>query len=165
MIAIIAAYAKNKIIGKNGHIPWKLAHEQERFRDLTTGNVVIMGRRTYESIGKRLPNRMTIVLSHTMEFSDYCNLHTAHSLTEALKYAASHADLSDIFIAGGGKVYEEAVPLCSTMYITEIDACIDGDVRFPDFNPADFKKTVEKKIVTDVLPYEYVTFTRTDDRR
>jgi dihydrofolate reductase len=123
-----------------------------------------MGRRTYESIGKRLPNRMTIVLSNTKEFTDYCNLHTAHSLTEALKYAASHTDLSDIFIAGGAKVYEEAVPLCSTMYITEIDACIDGDVRFPDFNMAYFKKTVEKKIVTDVFPYEYVTFTRTDGR-
>jgi len=123
-----------------------------------------MGRRTYESIGKRLPNRMTIVLSNTKKFTDYCNLHTAHSLTEALKYAAGHADLSDVFIAGGAEVYEEAVPLCSIMYITEIDTYIDGDVRFPDFNPSHFKKTVESKIVTDLIPYKYVTFTRTGDQ-
>lgn len=165
MIAIIAAYAKNRVLGRDGQIPWKLAGEQKRFRELTTGNVVVMGRRTYESIGRRLPNRMTIVLSTTKEFTDYCNLHTAHSLREALDYAADHADLSDIFIAGGAKVYEEAIPLCDMMYITEIDADIDGNVYFPDFNPADFKKTVDERITSDTLPYQYETFIRTGGRR
>ncbi len=165
MIAIIAAYARNRVLGRDGQIPWKLDGEQKRFRELTTGNVVVMGRRTYESIGRRLPNRMTIVLSNTKEFTDFCNLHTAHSLKEALDYAADHADLSDIFIAGGANVYEEAIPLCDVMYITEIDADIDGDVRFPDFNQADFKKTINDRITNDVLPYQYETFIRTGGRR
>jgi dihydrofolate reductase len=165
MIAIIAAYTRNRVIGKNGQIPWKLAEEQKRFRYLTTGKVVIMGRRTYESMHRRLPNRMTIVLSNTKEFTDFWNLHTARSLAEALAYAAGHADLSDVFIAGGAKLYEEAIPVCDKMYITEIDADVDGDTYFPCFNTADFKKTVEAKITNDTIPYEYTTFTRTDSPR
>jgi dihydrofolate reductase len=164
MIAIIAAYAKNRVIGRNGQIPWKITGEQKRFRKLTTGNVVIMGRRTYESIGRRLPNRMTIVLSNTKKFTDYCNLHTVHTFKEALEYAACHADLSDIFIAGGVEVYNEAIPLCDKMYITEINADIEGDVRFPDFNTDDFRKIIDDKITDDIFPYEYTTFIRKDDR-
>jgi dihydrofolate reductase len=162
MIAIVAAYSKNRVIGKDGKIPWKLAGEQKRFRDLTVGKVVIMGRKTFESIGKRLPCRMTIVLSRTRTFTGYCNLYTAHNLQEAFKYAANHADLSDIFIAGGAGVYAEALPFCSKMYITEINADIEGTIFFPDFDTFLFTKTIDKKVSDDFLPYSYVTFTRKD---
>jgi dihydrofolate reductase len=165
MIAIVAAYSKNRVIGNDGRIPWKLHNEQKRFRDLTVGNIVIMGRKTFESVGRRLPDRMTIVLSRTCNFKGGCNLYTARSLQEAFEYAESHADLSDIFIAGGAGVYAEALPFCSKMYITEIDAYTAGNVLFPDFDTSLFTKTVDSKVFSDTLAYSYVTFTRKDDRR
>lgn len=82
MIALIAAFAKNQVIGYKGHIPWKISGEQRRFKELTTGNVVIMGRRSYEEIGKPLPNRTTIVVSNTAHF-DGKNCFTAKSLMDA----------------------------------------------------------------------------------
>jgi len=123
-----------------------------------------MGRKTFESIGRRLPDRMTIVLSRTRNFTGSSNLYTAHSLQEAFEYAKIHADLSDIFIAGGAGVYAEALPFCSKMYITEIDADTEGNVQFPDFDTSLFTKTIDEKVSSDVLPYSYVTFTRKDDR-
>jgi dihydrofolate reductase len=158
MIALIAAVAFNGVIGNRGHIPWKIEGEQERFRMLTTGRVVIMGRRTFEEIGKRLPNRMTLVLSRTKEFKDN-NLRTFPSLRNALDYAYHNANLSDIFIAGGARVYEEALPLCKKLYITEISRTFDGDTYFPDFNKQKYKRSEETQ-VNGEIPYVYVTYTR-----
>ena len=104
MIALIVAYAKNKVIGNKGCIPWKIKGEQKRFRELTTGNIVIMGRKSYEEIGRPLPNRTTIVVSNTKRFEDI-NLLTAKSLREAIELAGDR----DIFISGGAGIYEEAL--------------------------------------------------------
>jgi Dihydrofolate reductase len=165
MIAIIAAYAKNSIIGNKGQIPWDLSGDRKRFRELTTGSVVIMGRKTYESIGKRLPGRLTIVLSRTKEFTGFTNICTKHSLRAALAYAAEHADLSDVFIAGGAAVYKEAIPLCDVMYVTEIDAEPAGDVYFPPFNTDAFTRTDGGTVTEGTVSYRFVTFTRKDGRR
>ncbi len=126
MIALIVAYAKNQVIGNKGCIPWKIKGEQKRFKELTTGNVVVMGRRSYEEIGKPLPNRTTIVISNTLKI-DGENCMTAKSLEEAIKLAGNR----DIYISGGAKLYEEALPFVEKMYITEIDYDIDGDTFFP----------------------------------
>ena len=88
MIALIAAFAKNQVIGNKGYIPWKIKGEQKRFKELTTGNIVIMGRRSYEEIGKPLSNRTTIVVSNTKNF-DGENCLTARSLAEAIKLAGN----------------------------------------------------------------------------
>lgn len=121
---------------------------------MTTGNVVIMGRRSYEEIGKPLPNRTTIVISTTKNF-DTENCLTASSLSEALQLARD----TDIYISGGNRVYEEALPLVEKMYITEIDAEIEGDTFFPAFSEHDFTKTTEKEVAGE-LPYSYITYTR-----
>lgn len=154
MISLIVAFSKNYVIGNNGKIPWEIEGEKKRFKDLTTGNVVIMGRRTYEEIGRPLPNRTTIVLSHTRNF-DAENCMTAKSLPEALRLA----DGREVFIAGGAKIYEEALPLVEKMYITEIDATIPGDTYFPDFDKGRFTKEINLRCGGNI-PYTYVTYTK-----
>ena len=134
MIGLIVARSKNNVIGKNGAIPWKIKGEQKQFRELTTGNVVIMGRRSYEEIGHPLPNRETIVVSRTKEYSGE-NLYTVKSVKEAIDMLGN----KEGFVAGGYGLYSEAIPLVDVMYITEVDTIIeDGDTFFPDFDANDF---------------------------
>ncbi|MBD5527748.1 MAG: dihydrofolate reductase [Lachnospiraceae bacterium] len=154
MIALIVAFAKNQVIGNKGCIPWKIKGEQRRFKELTTGNVVIMGRRSYEEIGRPLPNRTTIVVSNTKYFDDE-NCLTAKSLPEAIRLAGD----KDIYISGGAKLYEEALPLVEKMYITEIDSEIEGDTYFPPFEKDQFVKEINEKVEGEI-PYTYVTYTR-----
>ncbi len=147
MIGLIAARSKNNVIGKKGRIPWQIDGEQKQFKELTTGNIVVMGRRTFEEIGKSLPDRFTIVVSRTKIFKGE-KLMTVGSVKEALKLA-KESDLlgkfynSSIFFAGGSEIYREALPFVDVMYITEVDIEIrDGDTFFPKFNPEAFELTV-----------------------
>ena len=138
MIGSIVARSKNNVIGKNGEIPWKIKGEQKQFRELTTGNVVVMGRKSYEEIGHPLPNRKNIIVSNSKVFSGQ-NLITVSSLQEAI--AASGEE--NIYIAGGYGLFKEALPIVDKMYITEIDMVIDnGDVFFPEFDVNEFGITI-----------------------
>ena len=154
MISLIVAYANNRVIGNKGYIPWKIKGEQQRFKELTTGNVVIMGRRSYEEIGHPLPNRITIVISRTKKFGGE-NCYTAGTLDEAIRLAGD----KDIYISGGESLYREALPLVEKMYITEIDYDIEGDTYFPEFNPLLFDKEINQAFKGEI-PYTYVTYTR-----
>lgn len=154
MIALIVAFTQNRVIGNKGHIPWKIKGEQKRFKELTMGNVVVMGRRSFEEIGRPLPNRTTIVISNTKEFTGD-NCYTVGSLQEAIKLAGNR----DVFISGGARLYEEALPIVEKMYITEIDKTIDGDTYFPKFANEDFIKEVDKRVEGEI-PYTYMTYTR-----
>ena len=138
MIGLIVARSKNNVIGKNGEIPWTIKGEQKQFKELTTGTVVIMGRKSFEEIGKPLPNRKNIIVSRNEKFSGE-NLITVSSLQEALELTKGEK----VFVAGGCGLYEEALPLVDVMYITEVDIEIeDGEVFFPEFDEAEFEKTV-----------------------
>ena len=155
MIALIVARSKNNAIGKNGNIPWRIKGEQKQFRELTTGNVVIMGRKSYEEIGHPLPNRKNIVVSTTRQFSGE-NLVTAASLREALDIAGDE----DVFVAGGYRLFEEAIPFVDVMYITEVDTMVpDGDVFFPPFDENDFDLTVGETAGEDIK-YTRMIYTR-----
>ena len=134
MIGLIVARSKNNVIGKNGRIPWKIKGEQKQFKELTTGNVVIIGRNSYDEIGHPLPNRETIVISNSKKYIGE-NLHTASSVKEAIEFAKG----KDVYIAGGYGVYKEAIPLVDVMYITEINInVVKGDVFFPEFDDNNF---------------------------
>ena len=134
MVGLIVARSKNNVIGKNGKIPWKIKGEQKQFRELTTGNVVVMGRKSYEEIGHPLPNRKNIVVSKSKNFTGE-NLVTVGSLQEAI----SISNGGKVYIAGGYGLFKEALPLVDTMYITEIDIVIEnGDVFFPEFDSNEF---------------------------
>lgn len=155
MIGLIVAYSKNRAIGKDGQIPWRIKGEQKRFRELTTGNVVVMGRRSYEEIGKPLPNRYTIVVSNTQKFEAE-NCTTVGSLKEALEIADK---TKNVYISGGAGLYREAIDIVDKMFITEIDAEIEGDTFFPEFEEKDFHREVECHVDGEI-PYTYVTYTR-----
>ncbi|MGM9940865.1 MAG: dihydrofolate reductase [Bulleidia sp.] len=128
MIRMIAAVSKNNVIGKNGSMPWMIKQELAQFRRLTSGSTVIMGRKTYQSIGKPLPERMNIVISNTVEIREH-NCITVHTLSEAL--ACCDPD-RDIWIIGGSTLYHSAMDLCDEIFISEIDVIVeDGDTWFP----------------------------------
>ncbi|HEX3022919.1 MAG TPA: dihydrofolate reductase [Lachnospiraceae bacterium] len=154
MISLIVAYSKNRVIGNNGIIPWKIKGEQKRFKELTTGNIVVMGRHSYEEIGRPLPNRMTYLVSSTMMIDEE-NCKTVTSLEEAL----SMANGKDIYISGGAMLYMEALPLVDRMYITIIEKEIDGDTYFPNFDEDLFNIIYEETFVGDI-PYRYLTYER-----
>lgn len=158
MLALIVAYTKNRVIGNKGRIPWRIKGEQKRFKELTTGNVVIMGRKSYEEIGRPLPNRFTIVVSNTASFEAE-NCTTAGSLSEAVEKAGRLWPGKNLYISGGAGLYREAISLVEKMYITEVDARIEGDTCFPEFKETDFVRTVEERIEGEI-PYTYVTYTR-----
>lgn len=152
MISIIAARSKNNVIGLDGRIPWKIKGEQKQFKELTTGNAVIMGRRTYEEIGRPLPGRLNIVVSNTKEFKDE-NLVTAKSFREAVRIAGE----KDVFVAGGKALFEEALPYAYKLYITEVDTYVDEDgedvVFFPEFDSSDFYVEVGMKEGGEITYY------------
>ncbi len=156
MIALIVAYSKKtRVIGANGKIPWQIPGEKTRFKNLTTQNVVIMGRKTFEEIKNPLPNRINIVLSKTKFFSAE-NLFTVKTFDEAVSLAKSFK--KDIFFAGGEQIYKKALPLCEKLFITEIFAEFSGDSFFPEVKKEDYKISLEKQDLKN--GFEYFTYTK-----
>ena len=151
MLALIVAKSKNNVIGKDGTIPWNIKGEQKQFKELTTNNTVIMGRKTFEDIGKPLPNRLNIVISNTHNYKGD-NIITVHSLDQALYLATDKA-----FIIGGARLFKEALSLVDKMFITEVNLEIkDGDVFFPEFNEDDFNK----ELIEENKMYKRYVYTR-----
>ena len=133
LISIIAAVTENNVIGNNGDLPFKQKDDLLRFKFLTTNNVVIMGRKTFESIGKPLPNRVNIVISHNKETRRVLKqkgVIAFDRLTTAIKYAKKNFTCN-CYIIGGGQIYMQALPLADRLYITKVHATLQGDVTFP----------------------------------
>ena len=156
MIGLIVAYTKNRVIGNKGQIPWRIKGEQRRFKELTTGNVVIMGRRSYDEIGRPLPNRFTIVVSKTAHYEAE-NCVTVPSLTEAIEYAKKNRPGETIYLSGGAGIYKEGLPLADKLFITEIDLEIEGDTLFPEFDKSKYTRIVDEEVDGEI-PYKYVTY-------
>lgn len=147
---IIAALTKKRVIGKDNKLLWNLPEDMENFRKLTTGNTVIMGTRTFESIGKPLPNRNNIVVSFVpieIEGADVCL-----SLEEAIAKAKSYG--KEIFIIGGASVYKQALPLADKLYLSFVKKEYEGDAYFPEFDEKDW--IVEKR--KDFKDFEFVIY-------
>ncbi len=148
----IAAMSLNRVIGAGNKIPWHLPEDFKWFKRMTTGHVIVMGRKTFESIGKPLPNRETIVLSRS-RFS-YPGVRTVASLDEL---SAQSGD-RQVFICGGAQIYAQALPLCSDLYLTLVKRQVEGDTFFPPFE--DMFKLVEEIKDTpefNILHYQNVT--------
>lgn len=129
MLSLIVAVAKNNVIGNAGAMPWHLPAELAYFKRVTTGHPVIMGRKTYESIGRPLPNRRNIVVSRNANFrAEGCEI--AATLASAIALCAGQ----DAFIIGGATLYNEALPITQKLYLTEIEAELAGDTFFPALN-------------------------------
>ncbi len=135
MINIIAAMAKNRVIGCDNKLPWHIADDLKNFKKLTSGNVVIMGRKTFESIGRPLPNRVNIVISTSMASTE--GIIICKTLEEALQKAKSYG--KEIFIIGGATVYQQTIPLADKMYLSYVKGEYQGDALFPEFDESKWK--------------------------
>ena len=139
LISIIVAVSKNGVIGKDNQLLWRLPDDLKRFKQLTLGHPMIMGRKTFESIGKPLPGRTSIVITSQEDFKVEGAL-VAHSLSEALETARGIED-SEAFIIGGGEIYKLALPLADKLYVTEVKTILDGDTFFEITDPGAWVET------------------------
>ena len=150
MISILVAYTKNKrVIGAQGKIPWKLSSERNRFKDICRGKYVIMGRKSYDEIGHPLSYCELVIVSSKTQ-----------NLEDAIKYCKSKGQ-EEILIAGGGSIYEQALPYADKIYATEIDADFDGDVFFPELGP-EWTSTIDETHEEAGIVYKYITLQKAD---
>ncbi len=158
IIALLVAAAENGVIGRDGDLPWRLPLDLQWFKRLTTGHAIIMGRKTFESIGKPLPKRRTIVVSRNTEYRS-AGVDVAGSLEAAL---ALVSDEAEVFIVGGAAIYREALPLANRLYLTRVHATVEGDVTFPTWDPTQWRLVWEERHSADAQhPYDF-TFQQLD---
>jgi len=146
-ISIIAAIADNNVIGKNNQLIWHIPEDLKHFKNLTTGHTIVMGRKTFESIGKVLPNRKTIIISRQIDFlAQGCIV--VPTIEAALLLAE---DEKEVFVAGGGEIYRQVInhPCTNHLYITKISADFEGDTYFPDIDPRQWELIDEDEHLPD----------------
>lgn len=153
-VVLIAAVADNGVIGRNGGLPWHLPADLRRFKALTTGHALVMGRRTFESIGRALPGRSTIVVSRSTDWDPGPDVAVVHDLDDAV--ARGRGLGTDVYVAGGAEVYRQALPVADRLAITEVHDEPDGDTRFP---PVDWSRWVEV-FRSDHDGYSFVDYER-----
>lgn len=164
-IALVVAAARNGVIGARNQLPWSLPTELKRFKDLTTGHPIIMGRKTYEAIGRPLPDRDNIVVTRG-EIMEDPRVHTVNSVEEAIALArrfAATRKVDEIMIAGGGQIYEQTLPLAQRIYLTRVDMEVEGDTVFPDLNPERWREIAREEFKAgpeDNADYSIVTLDR-----
>ncbi len=144
IISMIAAMADNRIIGKDNQMPWHLPADFVWFKRCTMGKPVVMGRKTYESIGRPLPGRLNIVISRDESLSIE-GVTTVTSIEQALEVAG---DVEEVMIIGGGAIYSACLPLATKLYVTHIEAAIEGDTQFPDWGN-EFQETYSEDYQAD----------------
>lgn len=142
MITLIVAMGKNREIGKENQLLWHLPKDLKHFKELTSGHPIIMGRKTYESIGKPLPNRTNIVISRKNDWFEEGIL-IVGSIKEAVKFAKKIDE--EVFIIGGGNIYEQTIDLADKLEVTLVDAVLDADTFFPKINEKVWQKTNEER--------------------
>lgn len=140
-ISLIAAISENRVIGKDNALLWHISEDLKRFKELTKGHPVIMGRKTYESIGRLLPNRKNIIITRDVDYKLEGAV-IVNSLEEALRQAQS-ISTDEIFIIGGGQIFEQAIQIADKLYLTIVHTTIEGDTFFPDYSQ--FSKVISKK--------------------
>jgi len=136
-LSLIVAMADNHVIGHNNRLPWHLPADLKHFRAITLGKPVLMGRKTWESIGRPLPGRTNIVITRNADYLA-ADCVVVHSLDEALRAAGSAAE---VMVIGGAELYRQALPQADTLYLTLVHGEFDGDTRFPDWRPDDWRET------------------------
>ena len=158
-VALIAAVAHNGVIGLSGQLPWRLPEDLKHFRKLTSGHAIVMGRKTWDSIGRPLPERQNIVVSRSREFAPPGGV-AAHSLPEAIGLATMP---SPLFVIGGEAVYRDALPLADLLFLTEIHRDFPGDARFPDFDRSQWREISRESRRLDAddgFAYDFASYSR-----
>lgn len=157
--------AENRVIGRDNRVPWHLPADLEHFKRLTTGHTVIMGRRTFDSIARRpLPRRRIIVLTRDSTYRPE-GVEVAESLEAALSLAGEEGE---VFVAGGADVYRLALPIAGRMYLTIVHAVVEGGVRFPEYDPAEWRLVFEERHDADArhrFPFTFRFYERREAKR
>lgn len=153
-ISIIVAHSRNMAIGKANSLVWRLPDDLKRFKKLTTGHPIIMGRKTYQSIGRALPDRTNIVVTRDKNL-EIPGCIVVHSLVEAIE-KAKKIDREEIFVIGGAEIYKEALPLADMLHVTKVDMDVEGDAFFPEYLNLFTKKVLEELGEHEGLKYSYL---------
>ena len=156
-LSIIAAMSANRVIGNNNNLPWRLPADLKRFKSLTLGHHLIMGRKTFESIGQPLPGRTTVLITHQSGFAP-AGVLVAHSIDQALHVVAGD---DEVFVAGGAQIYQQMLPRADRLYLTSIHEEFEGDTDFPEFEESDWQLISEEDHAPDdknLYPYSFLTY-------
>ena len=161
MLSIIVAKAKNNIIGKENKLIWHLPEDLKHFKELTTGHTIIMGRKTFESLGRALPNRKHVVFSQNPDFKvDDENVEIVHSMLQIQEYIENE---EENFVIGGAMIYNLLMPYVTKMYVTQINKDFEGDTFFPRIDENVWKEVSREKGLKNEennLDYEFITYER-----
>ncbi len=156
-LSLIVATAKNRVIGVNNTLPWHLPEDLKRFRALTTGHHIIMGRKTYDSLGRLLPGRTTVIVTRNQAYKVEGAI-VVHSLKDAI---AACGDDKEVFLIGGAELYKDGLKLANKLYVTEINAEYEGDAFFPEFNLSEWiAAEAEAYTSSNGLGFRYITYQR-----
>lgn len=153
-ISLIASMAKNRVIGRNNQIPWKIPGEQKLFRRYTEGHTIVMGRKTYESIGRPLPMRTNVVLTRSKNYHP-----PGCEVINDFSTILENAHEEDIFVIGGEKIFDLFLPYADNIYLSILQQEFEGDTWFPEFPEADYQISREEEIEA-VIPYRFVHYRR-----
>ncbi len=169
-ISLVAAISENRVIGRDNALPWHIPEDLKRFKEITQGHPVIMGRKTYESIGRLLPNRTNIIITRDTSYK-VDGAVVVHSLDEAIKVASSKYQVSsmqenelrngnnEVYIIGGGQIFDQAIKIADKLYLTVVHTNIEGDVYFPDYS--EFKKEVyRRESSNEIYTYTFIDLER-----
>jgi dihydrofolate reductase len=157
ILSVIVAMARNRVIGIRNTLPWRLPDDLRHFKSLTMGHHIVMGRKTYESIGKPLPGRTPVIVTRDQDYRVEGCL-TATSIDAAIAACAGDAE---IFFVGGAEMYAQVLPRADRLYLTEIQADYEGDAWFPAFDRNDWQETArDRRVSPDGLGYDFVTYRR-----
>jgi dihydrofolate reductase len=166
ILSSIVAMARNRVIGTDNKLPWHLPEDFKFFKEKTKGHVLIMGRKTFESLGKPLPSRFHIVITRQEDYRfEDPNVEVVHNMNSALelahmlttKYKAKFGD--EVFVIGGGEIYQQSMDLVDRIYLTVIEQDFKGDAKFPEFNEADFELTRNDQR-QEPVPFSFRTYER-----
>jgi dihydrofolate reductase len=159
-VSLIVAMAENRVIGRDNALPWRLSNDLKHFRRITMGHAIIMGRKNYESIGKPLPGRTNIVVTHARDYrAPGCVV--VHSVEDALAAAGNDPE---IFIIGGAELYAQTLARAQRIYLTQVHADVPGDVHFPEIDARDWREVARERHEADAdhaFAYSFITLERT----
>ena len=161
-LSILVAMAKNRVIGKDNTLPWRLPSDLKRFKALTMGHPIIMGRKTYESIGRLLPGRTSIIVTRQSGY-EVEGATVVGSVATALRTCYNNPHTAESFVIGGAEIFQQALTVCDRLYITEIQRDFEGDVLFPRFNRGEWRETSREQYCLDEdngLEYHFVILDR-----
>lgn len=161
MLSYIVAMDENRVIGKDNDLPWYLPNDLQFFKKTTTGHTIIMGRKTFDSLGRVLPNRKHVVLTRTKQkYPD--EVMVVHTMEDIIKYADNHAE-EELFVIGGGNLFSQLLAHADRLYVTEIHESFAGDVHFPEIDTNIWKEVSRIKGEQDEknkYAHDYVTYDR-----